>query len=177
MVICIKARRRPVAARKRDRWEWVDDVPPSDVDAEKALLGSLICDPGLVVKAREIVYPRHFHCEACGALYSCLLRLADAKQPVDAVTIKDSLRSAGDYDKVGGAAFVADVVQSVPYAHHWRHYAGIVLRCYARRSLMNACLDMARGAHTSEKPVGELCSRGVKLFTRMAEWLKKRSLD
>jgi replicative DNA helicase len=177
MIAYLNARRQLMPGKRKGQWEWVDDVPPSDVDAEKALLGALVCDPDLVAKAREIVYPRHFHSDACGILYSCLLGLADAKVAVDAVTIKNGLRLMGDYDKVGGAAFVAEVVQSVPYAHHWRHYAGIVLRCYARRSLMNACLDMARDAHAGGKPISELCAWGSKMFTRMAEWLKKRSLD
>jgi len=160
-----------------DRWDWVDEPPPQDVDAEKAFLGALICDPGMIDKAAEILSPAHLHVPDHGELYEVLLSLRRECRAVDAVTIMDQLRRRGLSKEGCGASLVAEVVQAVPFASHWRYYAEIVLRTYARRSICASCLEEARLAHVGRKPIGEIARHGGELFCRMQAWLAARGLD
>lgn len=171
-----KADRR-VLAREVGRLahEWLNETPPSDLDAERALLGSLILDPTLIPKVRPLIDAAHFHADDHGRLYDCLLEMD--KNGIDAVTIKARLRSRGNWEAVGGAAYIAEVAQSVPYAANWRDYLDIVLNCYARRRVLSACLDLAKSAHCGQRSPDQLCRVGTKLFDRMAEWLKARGLS
>lgn len=164
-----------MARRKRTR-SWIDDVPPSDVEAERALLGSLILDPSLIPQAALLIQAIHFHADGHAKLYGCLLALVKDGVGVDAVTLRDRLKQAGDWDAVGGAGGLAEIMQSVPYSANWRHYLDIVLRCYARRSLFGSCVDLARDAHQDTRPLDDLCRHGQKLFSRMAKWLKDKGL-
>ncbi len=169
-----KADRRVLAGEvARLAQEWINELPPSDLDAERALLGSLILDPPLIKKVSGLIDASHFYADANGKLYTCLLDL----NGVDVVTIKDRLHSNRDFEAIGGAAYLAEIMQSVPYAANWRYYLDIVLRCYARRALLSACLDAARSAHRGQKSLGELCGHGTNLFQKMAEWLEARGLS
>lgn len=157
--------------------EILDQLPPQDLAAEKAVLGSLLLDPSLMPQARLLIEPKHFYADAHQKLYACLLEMGEAGSPIDTVTLKDQLRRNNHFETVGGAAYLAEVAQSVPYAANWKYYTKIVLQQYARRSLVHASTGTLRDCYDPRCSLGALCKRGQRLFQKMAEWLKARGLS
>ena len=127
--------------------EHLDGPPPRDLEAERAVLGSIILDrsvlDGLDLEARD------FHTDAGRKLFEHLGNLPGTG-PVDAVLLKDWLKGAGDWEAIGGAAFIAEVSQSVPYIHNVAHYARLVKCAAVKRQIILRCLDGARFAYNGQ---------------------------
>ncbi len=113
--------------------ELFEQVPPQDLDAEKAVLGSIILDhnvlDGLDLERQD------FYTTAGGKLFEHLSNLPGTG-PVDAVLLKDFLKGADDWESIGGAAFLAECSQTVPYIHHAAFYARLVKQTAIRRRII-----------------------------------------
>lgn len=121
-----------------------DRTPPHDPEAERNLVGSILIDPRRVDDLVTL-QPSDFHNAALAILFRHVREMAGARQPVDASLLMDRLRLAGDLATIGGAAFIAEVIQGVPVSAHASHYAKIVARDSRRRQIIRAA-DMAAAA-------------------------------
>ncbi len=118
--------------------EILDRVPPNDLQAERALLGSLFLAPKRIDEAAAIVGAEDFSADAHRKLYGHLLAMREAHQGIDVLTVTDRLKQAGDFEAIGGSAYLAEVAQCVPVAAHAAHYSRIVKRCARSRALVVA---------------------------------------
>lgn len=142
-------------------------VPPNDLDAERAVLGSLILsgtrsstsyryfgeilDTGLV--------PDEYYRPAHGTIHQAICALHAAGEPVDAITLKDELTRIGEINKVGGASYLHTCVEAVPTAANGPEYAEIVrAKAYRRAVIASAhrILEYAYGEEGDEDEVREL---------------------
>ena len=99
---------------------------PSNVDAERAVLGSILLKPDVCDDVALVVRPEDFADEAHETLYRHLIELHDGGKRIDATIVLERLRNQGDLEKIGGAALLAEVLEAVPHAAHAVHYAQIV---------------------------------------------------
>ncbi len=139
--------------------EILDRLPPHNLDAEKGVLGSILLDPNLADDVATIVRPDDFYAEANQKLYANLLAMHDEGRRIDATLLLERLRSAGDLEAVGGAAYLAEVVHSVPYAANAVYYAGIVRDKATLRSLIHASTEILRDAYEPTLDPAELVGR------------------
>jgi len=138
---------------------------PSSIDAERAVLGSVLLKPDVCDDVALIVRLEDFHDEAHQVLYSHLLELHDTGKRIDVTIVLERLRAKGDLDRIGGAAGLADIVQAVPHAAHAVHYAQIVRDKSMLRSLIDAGTDILRDAYDSVDEPRELLARAeAKIF-------------
>jgi replicative DNA helicase len=127
--------------------EILDRLPPHDLDAEKGVLGSILLDPNLADDVALLLRPEDFYAEANEKLYSHLLAMHDAGKRIDATLLMDRLRSAGDLEMIGGAAYLAEVLHAVPYASNAGYYAEIVRAKATLRALIHASTEILRDAY------------------------------
>src|SRR3989304_2326374 len=106
--------------------EILDRLPPHNLEAEKAVIGSLLLDCNLCDEVALILRPEDFYADANEKLYRHLLVRHETGKLLDALLLVERLKQAGDFEAVGGAAYLAEVAQSVPYAANAVHYAQIV---------------------------------------------------
>jgi replicative DNA helicase len=102
-----------------------EKIPPQDLIAEQSVIGSMLLDKNAVVRAVEILRPDSFYRDAHRYIYETILELFDRGEPVDLVTVTDSLRKSGKLDAVGGSVYVADLLNSVPTSANVEYYAKI----------------------------------------------------
>ncbi len=128
--------------------------PPHNLEAERALLGSLLLDPERVVEAAEIVRADDFFDKRLGTVYGALVRLAEKGMPVELVTLGEALRAEGRFEELGGRAFLVDLAQSVTSSAHFTHHARIVSETSILRSLIREASEIL-GRAFDTRPDGE----------------------
>ena len=126
--------------------EILDRLPPQNLDAERGVLGSLLLDPQLCDEVALLLRADDFYSDANQRLYRHLLALHDEGKRIDITLLVERLKQAGEYEVIGGAAYLAEVAVSVPYAHNAPHYAAIVRDKATVRELIHTSTEILRDA-------------------------------
>ncbi|MBI5700609.1 replicative DNA helicase [Candidatus Saganbacteria bacterium] len=113
-------------------------IPPQNLQAEQSVIGSLLIDKAAIVKAIEILHADSFYRDAHKYIYETILDLFDRGEPVDLVTVGESLRKSNKLDSSGGSGYIADLINSVPTAANIEYYARIVEEKATLRRLIDA---------------------------------------
>ncbi len=136
--------------------EILDRLPPQNLEAERAVLGSILLDSRTFDDVAAIVGLDDFYAEANAELFRTLAAMIDDRIPVDAMTLLDRLESAGRLESVGGASYLAEVAQSVPFASNAAYYARIVAEKAKLRRIIHAATDALREAYATNQPAKEI---------------------
>ena len=102
------------------------NILPHDLLAEQAVLGSIFVDPEKIFIASELLTQESFYKLSHGIIFKIMEELADKGEPIDPVSVKSALDSIGEFERIGGMAFLASLINSVPTSAHIEHYAKIV---------------------------------------------------
>jgi len=139
--------------------EILDRLPPQNLDAEKGVLGSILLDPNLCDDVVMILQPEDFYAEANQKLFRHMVEMHGKGGRIDAVLLVERLKQAGDLEAVGGAAYVAEILNSVAVAAHAVYYAEIVRDKALLRSLIHASTEILRDAYDPTLEPRELVGR------------------
>ncbi len=114
-------------------------LPPQNIDAEQSLLGALMIDKDAIINIAEMLDPSHFYrSEQHGQIYNSILELFEKREPIDLITISERLKAKGMLDKVGGSAYLTELINMVPTAAHIESYARIIKEHALRRALISS---------------------------------------
>ena len=111
----------------------IERLPPQSVEAEEAVLGSILIDPDAIIRVAAMLKPEDFYREKHGWIYETALILHERREPIDFLTVCDELERREQLEEVGGAAFITTLINVVPTSIHAEHYARIVERTATRR--------------------------------------------
>jgi replicative DNA helicase len=124
----------------------IERVPPHDLDAEVAVLGSMLLDSEVVGEVVSLLRGDDFYRDAHRRLYDTMVRIYDSGRGCDAVLLREELRKQGDLDAVGGAEAIVDLLSRVPTAAHAVHYANLVRDLAVRRGVITTADKVIRAA-------------------------------
>lgn len=141
-----------------------DLLPPQNLEAEMAVLGSMLMDENALSASIESLESGSFYKDSHRKIFSAILGLYNANKAVDLITITDELKRAGDLEETGGASFLTELVNSVPSAVNVNHYIHIVKEKYILRSLINSSQKIISLCHESEGKIDELVDTAEKLI-------------
>ncbi|MCA9342963.1 replicative DNA helicase [Candidatus Saccharibacteria bacterium] len=133
-------------------------IPPQNLDAETSLLGGILIDTDAIVKVADTVSVEDFYDEKHGIIYGAIKSLYEKHSPIDVLTVADGLRSSGQLDTIGGAAYLTELSNDVPTAAHVEQYASIVSQKAIRRRLIKASQDITSYGYDESKSLQELIS-------------------
>jgi replicative DNA helicase len=139
--------------------EILDRQPPRSLDAEKAVLGGILLLPEVCDDVSLMVRPDDFYSEANRQVFRHILDLHDAGQRIDEVLLVERLRASGNYETIGGVAYIAELAQAVPTAAHAQYYASIVRDKAILRSLIHASTDILRDAYDESTDARHMLGR------------------
>lgn len=122
----------------------------TDLQAERAVLGSCLIDPDAITRVAPILSATDFYREAYQFVFSAMLSLADAQRPIDSVTLASELERTGCLEDCGGYAGITDLFMDVPTALFVEHYATIVADKATKRRLLAAAGTIAEAAYTDD---------------------------
>ena len=140
--------------------EPLDKPLPHNIDAERSILGAILLDaatPNAALKAAtdQIVASDFFH-EHHSVIFRRMLAMADAKSPIELISLCDALAGAGDIDRCGGAAYIAALIDGVPQVSNVAHYAGIVREKSRLRQIIHAAHQVQQAALDGDTPASEI---------------------
>ncbi|QYJ17054.1 Replicative DNA helicase [Rubrobacter xylanophilus DSM 9941] len=113
-------------------------MPPHDLDAERAVIGAMLVSEAAVAVVAERLAPEDFYSEIHRVIYAAMMRLYSRGEPIDQLTLANELQKVGDFDRVGGRAYIFQIVESVPTASNASRYAEIV----RGKALLRALIDV-----------------------------------
>ena len=147
------ARKPPVTS------EILDRQPPRNLDAEKAVLGSILLLPQVCDDVSLLVRPEDFYDDANRKLYEHLLAMHDSGKRIDMTLLVERLRTAGEYEAIGGATYLAEISRSAPTASHAAHYGEIVRDKAMLRALIESSTEILRDAYDESSEAREQVNR------------------
>lgn len=153
-----------------------DKTVPSSIEAEEALLGSLMIDPDAIVEVATVVQPDDFYVQRLGWIYEAMRDLHDQRKPVDFLTVSDELERRGKLEDVGGAGYISSLINAVPTAIHAPHYAVIIQRTSTLRRLIEAAGQIARMGYDEKQEVTTVVDQAEKLIFAISERGMQRGL-
>jgi len=140
--------------------------PPFNLEAEQGVLGSILLNPEMCDEVAFILRPDDFYDDANSKLYEHVLGMHDGGKKIDITLLVERLRNAGDFDKIGGAAYLGKVAHAVANAAHAVYYARIVREKSTFRSLINAATEILSEAYDESREAKEaLSSAEQKIFS------------
>jgi replicative DNA helicase len=113
-------------------------VPPSDNDAEQALLGSIMLNPKGLLEIMDFLSERDFYTGRNQKIFKAMFRLNEKGQPVDLVSISSFLKENNLLEQAGGPSYLAELTSKVPSASNLKYYAELVRKKSALRSLIES---------------------------------------
>jgi len=144
-------------------------VPPQNLDAEQSVLGAVLLDNEAVNMVLEILGPDEFYRESHREIFRAMIELSDRGQPVDAITLTDALNNRGVLERIGGAGYIAELVNRVPTAANVAHYARIVREKAVLRSLASTATEIAGGAFDGPVDVDQYLDEAEHRIFEIAE--------
>ena len=115
-----------------------DRLPPQDVGAEQSVLGGMLLSKDAIADCVEQLKGTDFYRPAHELIYDAILDLYGRGEPADAITVSDELTKRGDLTRVGGQAYLHQLIASVPTAANAGYYAQIVAERAVLRRLVEA---------------------------------------
>ena len=126
---------------------------PVSIEAEQALLGSIIIRPESFDKIGGMVEVEDFYLEEHKHIYSALVKMYTQSKMIDTVTLVNALVEQGDRDEAGGIQYITLLAESVPAASNVKDYARIVKDKSLLRRLIGVCDEITRDAYEESAPV------------------------
>src|SRR5437763_10729725 len=106
------------------------------MEAEQAVLGSMLIERAALEKAAEILKPEDFYRDVHRHIFEAMLTLAGRDEPVDLITLQDELTSRGLFETVGGFLYLQNLMDAPSTAANVEYYAKLVEeKSILRRSL------------------------------------------
>ena len=142
---------------------------PANVEAEQAVLGSLLIDPDAIVKVSTTLRDVDFYREPHQWIFRALLALHERREPADFVTLVDELERNEQLEEIGGPAYITQLINSTPTAIYVDHYARIVERTATLRRLIGAANQIAELAYDESHDVDEVVDRAEGIIFGVSE--------
>ena len=149
------------------------NLQPQSLEAEQAVLGSMLISKEAVSKVLQWITTEHFYKDAHGKIFATMISLFNENEPVDTISVIDQLKKNKEIEGVGGAYYITGLVEAVPTAANVESYAKIVLEKAVLRKLIYLAHDMSKEAYDDRQTVDDILdSAEQSIFTITQNRLK-----
>ena len=148
--------------------EIIEKVPPQNIEAEIAALGSMLMGEDAISKAIELLDETCFYKDAHRKIFNSIINLYNKNNAVDIVTLIEELKKNGSLEDIGGPSYITAVVNSVPTSANILHYAKIVKQKAILRHLITTATQIVQESYEPDSDVDELLDRAEKLIFEIA---------
>lgn len=147
----------------------VDRVPPQNIEAEIAVLGSILLDKNLIDIAGDKLKPQHFYRNEHQLIFRAILDLYGEDKPIDLISLTDRLKKKGELEKIGGASFLSTLVSSIPTTANIEHYATIVREKAVLRELIEVSSDIIGKCYAGKEDGSKLLDKAEQNIFNIAQ--------
>ncbi len=144
-------------------------VPPQNLEAEQSVLGGILTDATGLDRVIEIMGEADFYRESHRKIFRAMLSLSDKAEPIDLITLTDTLRSRGELADMGGATYLAELLDRVPSAARIASYARIIREKAVLRRLLDVSREIAARCHTDQDNIEAFLDEAERLIFDVSE--------
>lgn len=150
-------------------------LPPQNLEAEQSVLGAILLDNTAMAKAMEIIVDEDFYRTAHRKVYQGMLELSDRGEVIDHITLTECLKARSELEAVGGAAYLAELVQVVASAANVRYHSKIVREKALLRGLIHTSTEVITRGYDGTTAVDELLDFAERSVFSIAQGKLDRS--
>ncbi|MFW5694201.1 MAG: replicative DNA helicase [Alkalispirochaeta sp.] len=144
-------------------------LPPHNIDAEVASLGSILLDAPAITRVVDYVRPDDFYRQAHGKIFEAVLHLWDRGESIDLITLTAELQATGQLERVGGAAYISSLTTAVPTSANVEYYAQIVQQTSLRRRLITLAAEITESCFDDTIPTRQVIEEAERRIFELAE--------
>ncbi len=137
-------------------------IPPQNLEAEMALLGSIMLRPEALFDITDVVNQDSFYSEKHRIIYETMMELFTKHSPIDLLSVSAKLKEKGWLDQIGGNTYLTEIVNSVPSSSNIGYYAQIVQKKYMMRRLIEASDHISQIGYDENKELEEMLDNAEK---------------
>ncbi len=150
-------------------------LPPQNIEAEEALLGSLLIDKEAIIKIVDTIKPQDFYKDVHQMIYQAMLEVWEEHEPIDILSVSNRLEEKNQLDTVGGRSHLASLANSVPTSSNASSYAQIVQKKSTLRRLIKSSTETIQMAYQEEEDTIKVLDKAEqKLFSISQKYLKQK---
>ena len=150
-------------------------MPPNDIEAEQAIIGSMLTDRDAVISAIEVLKPNDFYREDNKTIYEAILNLYSRSEPVDIITVRAELESMGKLDNVGGLEYLAELPEKVPTTANASKYIKIVEEKSTLRNLIKTANEIIELGYNPTEDVDDIMEGAEKKIFNIMQDKEQKS--
>jgi len=145
-------------------------IPPQNLEAERSVLGAMLLEKEAIPKVIEILpYPQSFYSDVHRTVYEGIRSLYENNQPVDLVTLREEFHKMGKLEKVGGSAYLADLIASVTTTSNVAYYAQIVREKQLLRDLIQATDEISALSYEASEDLSTILDKAQSRIFRITQ--------
>lgn len=142
---------------------------PQAIEAEQSVLGSMILEREAIARVIEILNDRSFYLDSHRKIFNTILSLYDKNIPVDLVTLTDELNNRKESETIGGAEYLATLLEQTPSITNITHYAKIVKEKATLREMIIAAQKIASAGYETVSNVDDVLDKAEQLVFNIKE--------
>ena len=144
-------------------------TPPHNIEAEEAMIGSVLIDPESFFDVAQFLKPEDFYIVKHRWVWDVFVTLHDARTPIDLLTVQDELEKRNQMGEVGGPAYLTRLVTLTPTAYNAAAYGRLVEEAATRRRLIQAASDIAKLAYDNGSDINTVVGESEKALFNVSE--------
>lgn len=144
-------------------------MQPQDILAEQSVLGAIFIDEGKLVFVREYIEAEDFFKHTHRLIFAAMVALSERNEAIDATTMRNYLANHGDLENIGGLAYLAEVINSVPTSANAEYYAKIVAEKSNLRKLIDRLTDSVNQAYEGADDADTIIANAEKALIDVSE--------
>lgn len=142
---------------------------PSNVEAERSILGAILLDNAVCNQAIELLRRDDLFLDSHRRIFDKMIALTERLMPIDLITLSDELRRAGEFEQIGGATYIASLIDGVPRTDTIEPYAKLVKQKSMLRRLISASQQIVSLAFEEEDDADVIIDKAERMIFEIAE--------
>ena len=144
-------------------------LPPQHIEAEQSILGGILIENEAINRVTEILDADDFYREAHRKIFNALINLSERDEPADLITLTNELRKIDELDSIGGASYLASLIDSVPTAANIQYYARIVKEKAILRKLIQTSTEIITQSYEDRGDVESFLDEAERSIFEISE--------
>jgi len=144
-------------------------VAPHNIDAEKAVIGSLLLESQIADEIFSILKPDCFYLEQHRKIFGAIRDIYEETHIIDLISLKDYLTRKGEMESVGGIEYLTSLVDAVPTTKNASAYAEVVKEKWILRELISVSNTINKMAYAEQEPFRNIVDNAERLVYEITQ--------
>jgi len=144
-------------------------IPPHSIESEQSILGAILLDNESLYPVLEVIDQDDFYKASHRIIFEAMLALSERREPIDVITLTNSLKSGGKLDQAGVVDYLSRLVDIVPTAAHAQYYARVIKEMSLRRKVIHEASEIVSEAFTGKGEFGSFIDSVEQRIFRVSE--------